>query len=73
MQPKSWVWNNLIKKKENYINFFLKKHDDFLNPWPDLKHPIWTNHEVQFSINQILKEKNWKKNFNYTKGLKYIN
>jgi len=31
-----------------------------------LKHPIWKNHEAQFSINHILKYEIEKKNFNYT-------
>jgi hypothetical protein len=43
-----------------------------LNSWPEslhLKHSIWKNHETQFSINQILKDK-IEKQTNYTKGSK---
>jgi hypothetical protein len=36
------------------------------------KHIIWKNHEVQFSINQILKDEIEKQTFNYTKRFKKI-
>jgi len=38
---------------------------NFSNPWPKSlgsKYPIWKNHEIQFLINQMLKEDIKKKN-----------
>jgi hypothetical protein len=37
---------------------------NFSNPWPKSlgsKYPIWKNHEIQFLINQMLKERIEKK------------
>jgi hypothetical protein len=66
---------NKPNKKINKITKpFFKKNVNFSNPWhgsSDPKHQICTNHEAQFLINQILKDKiKKKKNFNYTKGFK---
>jgi hypothetical protein len=44
-----------IAKKKLYK----KTHVNFSNSWPkslDSKHLIWKNHEIQFSINYILKD-----------------